>query len=62
MKKTYMTPELTKFDIEIQQQLMAGSDNLKFSPDGQTGEGSLINSEEAEGDAMSRRGGFWDED
>lgn len=60
MKKTYMTPELTEFDIEIQQ-LMAGSDNFTFSSDGQTGEGSLNNSE-AEGDALSRRGGFWDED
>ena len=60
MKKTYMTPELTKFDIEIQQ-LMAGSDNSSFSEGGESGEGKLIDSE-AEGDAMSRRGGFWDED
>ena len=60
MKKTYMTPELTEFDIEIQQ-LMAGSDNFTFSTTGESGEGTLIDSE-AEGDAMSRRGGFWDED
>ena len=61
MKKTYMTPELTKFDIEIQQQLMAGSDNFTFSTTGESGEGTLIGNE-AEGDALSRRGGFWDED
>ena len=60
MKKTYMTPELTKFDIEIQQ-LMAGSDNFTFSTTGESGEGTLIDNE-AEGDALSRRGGFWDED
>lgn len=60
MKKTYMTPELTKFDIEIQQ-LMAGSDNFSFDESGETGTTTLNNSE-ADGDAMSRRGGFWDED
>lgn len=61
MKKTYFSPNTLVQQIELQG-MIARSPNstMQFNGDG-TGSGKLQN-ENAEGDAMSRGAGLWDDE
>lgn len=58
-KKNYLKPETAQTVVVCDHSLLAGS--LKFDGDGESGTGTLIDSD-AEGDGLSRRYSIWDED
>ena len=54
-KKQYIMPSMRVKVVNLERQLLAGSDGITFKEDGTTGSGNL-NNDGAESDALSKQG------